>query len=244
MIRGSMSRARRTARAGPACERRPTRAPHPAAAPVGGIAALGALCAILCLALPAVPSGAQEAWKTPAESLPGYFDLDRLELFSRDELQVHISVKGPLLRLVAGATADDEPELAAMLQKLSGVEVRVYSTGERKREKVRGILDRLAGTLSHEGWQTAITVRVERDHGYAFLRYADDGDPQGLPLGLAAMYLTDDNQAVFVNIVGQLDTATISRLARRFELDLLTVEDPSGSEDAEKPSDGGESSGG
>ena len=89
---------------------------------------------------------------------------------------------------------------------------------EDRRAKTRDLLDRTAGRLKKEGWKPAITVQVQRDHGYAFLRYGGSD-----PVGLTAMYITDENQAVFVNIVGTLDTATIGRLARRFDLDLLAV---------------------
>lgn len=157
----------------------------------------------------------------PMETLPGYFDFDALDLLSRDELEVHISVKGALLQLVAKASNDD-PELSGLLDLLRGIDVRVYDISEERRPEVNHILDRTAAALGTEGWQPAITVRVQRDHGYAFLRYVGN-DRASLPVGLAAMYLTDGNQVVFVNIVGQLDTATIASLARRFDLDLLAV---------------------
>lgn len=156
-----------------------------------------------------------------AEDHPGFFDFALLDMFSGDNLEIHISIKGPLLQLVAAAS--DEPDLSSILKRLSGVEVRVYSLNESKRLQAREALDDLASRLKKEQWVPAITVQVQRDHGYAFLRYQEGSDD---PVGLAAMYLTEENQAVFVNIVGSMNTATIGRLARRFDLDLLAVEEP------------------
>ena len=157
------------------------------------------------------------------DNQPGFFDFAKQSLFSRDELEIHISVKGPLLTLVASAARESDPELAEILHRLKGVEVRVYTLDETKRKSASSLLDELASSLEKDDWRPAITVRVQRDHGYAFLRYLKDG---GDPVGLAAMYLTGENQAVFVNIVGPMNTTEIGRLARRFDLDLLAVAEP------------------
>lgn len=149
---------------------------------------------------------------------PGFFDFAKLNLFEQQDLEMHISVKGPLLALVAAASRDAEPDLSDTLGRLKGIEVRVYTLAEKRRPKARDLLDEIADGLRKQGWQSAITVQVQRDHGYAFLRYRGEH-----PIGLAAMYITDENQAVFVNIVGKMDMATIGRLARRFDLDLLAV---------------------
>ncbi len=152
------------------------------------------------------------------EKEPGFFDFAGLNLFEAQDLEMHISVKGPLLALVAAASSEAEPDLSDTLGQLKGIEVRVYNLPEKRRSKATEVLDNIADSLRDQGWKSAITVQVQRDHGYAFLRYGNKK-----PVGLAAMYITDENQAVFVNIVGAMDMATIGRLARRFDLDLLAV---------------------
>ncbi|MEM1202977.1 MAG: DUF4252 domain-containing protein [Acidobacteriota bacterium] len=180
----------------------------------------GVLC---CLpVVPSTPAGAADGGTPkPVEEHPGFFDFGSLDLFDREDLDVHISVKGPLLRLVAEASGDTEPELSDMLSRLRGVEVRVYDIPQGQRDGARRTLDTTAEALERRGWDVAITVRVDRDHGYAFLRM--DG---GQPVGLVAMYVTEGDQAVFVNIVGTIDTAAIGRLARRFDIDLSPVPPP------------------
>ena len=157
------------------------------------------------------------------ESEPGFFDFESQKLFSREDLDIHLSVKGPLLQLVAATTREDEPELAAILDKLKGIEVRAYTVSETRRRGARELLENLAERLTRDRWQPAVTIQVKRQQGYVFLRYRrGDADP----VGLAAMYLTEENQAVFVNIVGSIQPVAIGRLARRFDLDLLAVDEP------------------
>lgn len=184
---------------------------------------LRGFAALLALALLATPAAvASDA--TPLADQPGYVDFDGFELFSRDHLDVHISVKGPLLALVAGATRESDPELSEALGALRGVEVRAYTVTEDIRGRVHGELEELADQLRKDGWSTAMTVKVDRDYGYAMLRFAAGSSGAGDPVGLVAMYLTEDNSAVLVNIVGDIDTRNVGRLARRFDLDLLAVD--------------------
>lgn len=193
------------------------------------LAALAALCLLAWTLAPAVAAAAGSSGETPAletppletppiETLPGYFDVDALDLFTRDDLEIRVSVHGVLLQMVAKTSAESDPDLAAALEELQGVEVRVYSMAEEERGKVRERIDRTAKRLETEGWAAALTVQVRRDHGYALLRYVD-----GKAQGLAALYVTDDNQAVFVNIVGRLDPEALGRLTQRFDLDHLEV---------------------
>lgn len=157
------------------------------------------------------------------EAEPGFFDFKDQKLFSREDLDIHISVKGPLLQLVAATSRENEPELAEILDRLQGIEVHAYTITETRRKGARELLESLADRLREQRWQPAVTVQVKRAHGYVFLRYLK-GQPD--PVGLAALYLTEENQAVFVNIVGSMNTVAIGRLARRFDLDLLAVEEP------------------
>ncbi|MEM1177688.1 MAG: DUF4252 domain-containing protein [Acidobacteriota bacterium] len=174
------------------------------------------------LLLALLSSAAFGADVNPIQAEPGFVDFDGFKLFTRDELDVHISVRGPLLALVAGATKESDPELSKALGALQGVEVRAYTVGEGNRDSVHGELEKMADRLRETGWSTAMTVKVDRDHGYAMLRFKKGQESD--PVGLVAMYLTESNEAVFVNIVGDIDTRNIGRLARRFDLDLLAVD--------------------
>ena len=167
---------------------------------------------------PAAPKSASPTADPLLSGEPGYVDVSAFDVVSADDLEMHVSVKGPLLQLVANASRDEDPDLADALAALAGIEVRVYSVPEARRTRINKGLKRLADELTRDGWSVAITVQVAREHGYAMLRMID-----GDPLGLVAFYLTEDNQAIFVNIVGRIDTATVGQLARKYDLDLLAV---------------------
>lgn len=176
------------------------------------------LATILCAAGTAA---AQEKGDRPAKDdlrgEPGYVDFSRQPLFDADDLEIKVSIKGTMIHLVAEASRADDPALADVLSQLEGVEVHVYKLAEEERDAVRGEITRRARELEGQGWDEAITIHLRRARGHVFLRLDD-----GRPVGLAAMYVGDENEAVFVNIVGAIDPAQLGRLASRFDLDLLS----------------------
>ncbi len=148
---------------------------------------------------------------------PGFVDFSQQETLGEDDLEIAISVKDPMIKLVAEATRESDPVLADILDKLKVVEVLVYKVGESQRAAVRGEISEQAGKLEESGWTEAITIRMRGARGHVFLRIVDER-----PAGLAAMYLDGEDEAVFVNIVGQIDPAQVGRLASKFNLGLLS----------------------
>jgi hypothetical protein len=148
---------------------------------------------------------------------PGFVDFSQQKLFDDGDVEIQISVKDPLIKLVAEATRESDPALADVLGQLKAVEVNVYKVTQARRDEVRGEIDRQARQLEKGGWTEAIAIRLRGATGHVFLRLVDEK-----PVGLAAMYLDDgQGDAVFVNIVGKIDAAQVGRLASKFKLDLL-----------------------
>jgi hypothetical protein len=159
---------------------------------------------------------------------PGFVDFNPRGVLTEDDLEIRISVKSPLIQLVAAAARAGDPELADVVDKLKAVEVHVYAVDEERREAVRQDISRRARDLGKSGWTEAIAIRVRGARGSVLMRLQDapptpQGAPQAArPVGLAAMYLDDEGEAVFVNIVGEIDAAQIGRLAAKFNLDVLS----------------------
>lgn len=149
---------------------------------------------------------------------PGFVDFALQDVLSDDELEVHVSVKDPMIKLVAEGTREADPEFAAVLDPLKGVEVHVYSVPEDRRSAVRKEISDQAKKLEGQGWTEAIAIRLKGARGHVFLRLVD-----GRPVGLVAMYSDDEGEAVFVNIVGAIDPSKVGRLATKFDLDVLST---------------------
>jgi len=161
---------------------------------------------------------------------PGFVDFNPRGVLTDEDLEIHISVKSPLIQLVAEASRPNDAVLADVLDKLKAVEVHVYHVADERRDAVRQEISRRAGDLGKLGWTEAIAIRLRGARGSVLMKIRGER-----PVGLAAMYLDDEGEAVFVNIVGEIDAAQIGRLAAKFNLDVLSqaVEDGRKSGDPE-----------
>ncbi len=169
------------------------------------------LCALLMLAF------ASAAWaQDDLKRDPGYVDLDEIEQWFDKEPVIIVSIKGALLKLVAEATRYEDPELANLLRKLKSVQVRGYRLNWKDFEEVQGRVSTLARRLESEGWDTVVRVRDDDEDVNVHVRVVDDAIA-----GMIVMVISpDEDETVFINIVGEIDPEQIGRLGRKFDVTL------------------------
>ncbi len=139
-----------------------------------------------------------------------------LDALFTDEARVEVNLRGTILRLVAEASRNDEPEFAAMVDDLRGIYVRQYSLSSA-RSGAAGQIRELARSFERAGWETLVRVREDDEDVFIYLDTAGD-----VINGLVVMSLDqDENEATFVTIDGRIDPAQIGRLGSRFNVPEL-----------------------
>ncbi len=182
--------------------------------------------AALLVAALAAPAAAQES----LESHPGFLPLDELDILSRENLKVEINLHGPLLKLVAGATRDDEPEFSQLIAGLEAVRVRVASVADLDLEAVRSNVGRAARWLDGRGWQTIVRARDEGEEFYLYLR-----QQESVVVGLAVLVVEEGGDAAVINIVGDIDMTQIAQLGRKLNIPQLGAAQELSEESADEP---------
>lgn len=166
---------------------------------------LVALCAQLFVQ---VQAQAQQS----VQNDPGFFNLSAIESWFPEEAYLEVNVGGALLDLVRQAARHEDAELSDMLGKLRGVYVRGYKVAPGEAGRIAERTSRLAQSLSSSGWETVVRVREEEERVDVFLKTA-----QNRISGLVVM-VVDEEETVFVNIVGEIDPEDIGRIGGRFNV--------------------------
>jgi hypothetical protein len=151
---------------------------------------------------------------------PGYLDLATVEQWFDAEPWLEVNIKGALLNLIVGAAeAEDDPELTSILSKLKAIEVRGYPLTSQNFDDIDRHTRQLAGRLESQGWETVVRLREDDERIHVFLK--SNGNSIA---GLVVMVLdpSDDDGAVFVNIVGDIDPKEVGRIGQRFDIDPLS----------------------
>ncbi len=152
------------------------------------------------------------------EQMPGYVDFAKFGLGANQEPTVEVNLRGPMLKLAAMATDDDDEELGEMLSGLSGIFVRTYEMDDTSPAGFEKAIASISQHLQQTGWETIVKVR-ERDER-AHIAIKMDGE-NIVGMTVLAMDENDkDNEVVFVNIVGTIDLARIGRMGHHFDLNI------------------------
>jgi len=162
----------------------------------------------ITLSFAASPLAAQE---DALKDLPGYVDFAELSGVY-GEPKVMINLGGSILRFVGGMTKDD-PESAALLQQLKGVRINVYSIEGQPEAALKSLKD-TKSLLQDARWEPIVQVNDDGDQAQVFVKL--NGETME---GLTVMAV-DEEEAVFINIIGQMDPAQLSQVMDNFDVDI------------------------
>ena len=164
----------------------------------------------------AAPAGAQDL-----RNDPGYLDLESIEGWFSEEPWLEVNIRGALLKLITEASKNEDPELTSLLGKLKAIEVRGYPLSPSQFKDISRRTSTLSKQLESRGWETVVRVRERTGEDEQVNIYLKTN--KNVIAGLVVMVLQPDDEegAVFVNIVGDIDPAEIGRIGRKFNIDPL-----------------------
>jgi len=167
-----------------------------------------ALASLLGVAL-ALPAAAQE---DAMKDLPGYVDFG---IFPGvyGEPKVMINLGGSILKFVGGMSRDD-PETAALMDKLKGVRINVYSVEEGSADPALQKIAQVKTMLQSSNWEPIVQVNEDGEQAQIFIKFSGD-----VMEGLTVMAV-DEEEAVFINIIGQLEPDQLSQVMDNFDIDI------------------------
>jgi hypothetical protein len=170
-------------------------------------------------AAPAATLSVRPAAAQDLRNEAGYLDLDGIDGWFEDEPWLEVNIRGALLRLVTEAARGEDPELTGILEKLKAIEVRGYPLTPAQFDDIGQRTGSLARELEDRGWETVVRVREDEQRVNIFMMVEEDAIA-----GLVVMVLEPDDEegAVFVNIVGDINPEEIGRIGRQFNIDPLS----------------------
>jgi len=163
-------------------------------------------------ALLAMPAMAQE---DALKDLPGYVGFGELGAVY-GEPKVMINIGGTILKFV-GAAAKDDPEAAEIFSQLKGVRINVYDT-KGDPDAAMQQLNQVKGLLKTNHWEPIVQVNEDGEQAQIFLKV--NGDKME---GLTVMAVNDE-EAVFINIIGQLNPEQLGAVMDKFDVDVGDLE--------------------
>jgi hypothetical protein len=151
---------------------------------------------------------------------PGYVDFEKMGIFGEMDASVEIILKGSMLKLMRGIIEDEDPELADMIGKLLFIHVQAFPVDEVKLSSLEKKVKAASKQLEKKDWEIIVRVRDKREDEQVYIYVLPTKSDQIIS-GLVVMVIEEDEDAVFINVVGDVDPAQIGRIGDAFDIDDL-----------------------
>jgi hypothetical protein len=164
----------------------------------------GLFCTLLAL-----PAMAQE---DELKDLPGYVDFGDLSATYGDP-KITINLGGTMLGFVGMMSSAESPETSELISKLKGIRVQIYSMDEDA-SAAKDQFGKTRKGLKSSGWEPVVQINEDDEQVLVYMKMEDDNME-----GMTVM-VVDDEEAVFVNIIGQLNPAELGKVMESFDVDV------------------------
>lgn len=149
-----------------------------------------------------------------AANSPGYIDFGKFQA-SEGETFVEVDIHGALLKLAAAFTRREEPAVADLIANLERVRVNVVGLTDGNRANTADRVRELRASLDREGWTRVVTVQEHGGEDVAvFIKEAGADTLHGIVVTV----MSDNREAVLVNVVGNVDINQIALLGERLDI--------------------------
>jgi hypothetical protein len=151
------------------------------------------------------------------KKLPGYVDFETLDIFGDQEAKIEVYLKDDMLKLISKFTEDEDEELFSMLSKLRLVRVHVFDVDYDLAEKYADRSSKTVKELDKKGWERIVRVTEDEEMVYVYLKPSQKYEfLEGI-----VVIVIDDEEAVFVNIVGEIHPNDVNNLGEYLGIEEL-----------------------
>ena len=155
-----------------------------------------------------------------ADSAPGFVDFGSLTASTKGDY-VEVKLDGFMLRLASKFVKHEDPATAELLANLKSVRVNVVSLDAGNRDATTDRVASIRKQLEGKGWEQIVTVRGKREENVAvYVKHRGDEAIEGI---VVTVIDGRKNEAVFVNIVGDVKPDQLAGLAKHLHIDQLNL---------------------
>jgi hypothetical protein len=155
----------------------------------------------------------------PAAAAPGYFDFGKFTA-APDLKFVEVNVQAGLLKFAAKIAASHEPDAAELLRNIQHVRVNVVGMDDSNKADTLARMTSIRADLEAKGWEKIVTVHEPKASGSddvaIFMKANED-----TILGLVVTVIEHKGNAVFVNVVGNIQADQLAKLGEKLDIKPL-----------------------
>jgi len=161
---------------------------------------------------------ALSTFASAAEVETGAIDIGQLMPSAKGKF-VEINLSPALLKFAARIAARQEPETADLIRNLKSIRVNVVGLDDSNRAATTEQIENVRRKLETQGWTKLVTVREQNGGDNVDIHVKQHGE-ESID-GLVVTVIDRKGEAVFVNIVGNINADQIAQIADKFDIEPL-----------------------
>ncbi len=147
------------------------------------------------------------------KNLPGYVDFSLLGEFQDSKESVEVTIKAPLLSIIAKTARKEDPTLSNLLSGLKLIQVYTFSLKGPGGEAIKEQADKITLDLQKKGWERIVRVKEPGEKVEIYIKTVG-----GEIAGLVVSAVENKEEVAFVNIVGKINLDSLDKLSSQFNL--------------------------
>jgi len=167
---------------------------------------ISVLMLIFCVSL--------SAQKKDYTKYAGYVEFGDLSAYEDGGEVTEVLIEEHLLKMVAKIAVNEEPEMGEVLKGLKLVKVHTFQVTEANYESLKTKITSINESLMSNQWDRIVRTKSNKEMVNVFIKTASEESIEGLVVTM----VEKSGDAVFVNIVGDINLETISRLGDKFDI--------------------------
>ena len=148
---------------------------------------------------------------------PGYVDFGDFTSLEKSAGVTEVELGEDILSALASMSSEEDPNIMAILNGLKLVRANVYKIDDKNKDQLMKKVNDVDSKLSNTSWKRIVRTRSEDETANVYIKMNSNKKI----IGLVVTSFEDNDEAAFVNIVGQIDLATIGRLGKKFNIPSL-----------------------
>jgi Skp family chaperone for outer membrane proteins len=148
---------------------------------------------------------------------PGYVNFGNLADFETEEMVTEVILEDHILRMVSKITKGEDEDLSKLIGGLKLIRVNAFEVNTKNESELFDKVKSVDKDLMGEGWDRIVKSRSKSESAYVYIK--TDGTDN--IYGLVVMAIDGSGEAVFVNIVGDINLETIGKLGAKFDIPAL-----------------------
>ncbi|MGE5465522.1 MAG: DUF4252 domain-containing protein [Syntrophothermus sp.] len=148
---------------------------------------------------------------------PGYIEFGDLTSFESGEKVTEVMLDERLLKLAAGFTHKEDPQLQTLLSGLKLVKVNTFEVSDKNEDGLLNKMKSIDNELTNKKWDRIVKTRDKKENTNVYIKTNSDNTV----VGLVVTTFQRNGEAAFINIVGNIDLESISKLSNNFNIPSL-----------------------